>query len=69
MIGIDLESIKIFIDGFKIIRKKETKDDPMIISDKKSLTIPSKPVATDSSVIPLHHKTRKVARQTRFVFN
>ena len=41
----------------------------MVIPDPKSLTISSDPGVPDSSVIPLQHKTRKVARQTRFVFH
>lgn len=40
----------------------------MIIPDPKSLTIPSNPAISDSSVASIQHRTRKVARQTKFVF-
>ncbi len=47
-------------------KEKDTK--PVIIPDPTSLTIPSNPVVSDSSVVPIQHRTRKVARQTKFVF-
>lgn len=48
-------------------KQQQQETEPMVIPDPKSLTISSDPVVPDSSVIPLQHKTRKVARQTRFV--
>jgi cyclic AMP-dependent transcription factor ATF-6 alpha len=45
--------------------KKQHDTQPNIIPDPKSLTIPSTSVLTDSSVAPIQHKTRKVARQTK----
>ncbi len=48
--------------------KKQHDTEPNIIPDPKSLTIPSTSVLTDSSVVPIQHRTRKVARQTKFVF-
>ncbi len=49
--------------------KKEHESQPVIIPDPKSLTISSNPAPSDSSVVPIQHRTRKVARQTKFVFN
>ncbi|CAF1021772.1 unnamed protein product [Adineta steineri] len=48
--------------------EKQQDTEPMIIPDPNSLTISSNPVITttaDSSVVPLHHISRKVARQTK----
>ncbi len=38
---------------------------PVIIPDSKILTLPSNPIATDSSVVSVQHRSRKVARQTK----
>ncbi len=49
--------------------EKQEDNKPIIIPDSKSLTIPSNPVVSDSSVVPVQYRSRKVARQTKFVFN
>jgi hypothetical protein len=52
--------------------EKQQDTNPVIIPDPKSLAIPSNPIivpiTTDSAVEPLQHISRKVARQTKFVF-
>jgi hypothetical protein len=47
-------------------RQQDSKS--VIIPDQKSLAIASKPVVADSSVEPVHHKSRKLQRQIKFVF-
>jgi len=45
--------------------EKQHDTEPVIIPDPKSLTIPSNPAVPDSSVVPIQHMTRKVARHAR----
>lgn len=51
--------------------EKQQDTQSVIVSDSKSLSLPSNPIVsakTESSIEPLQHVSRKVARQTKYIF-